>query len=295
MHVLNTHVPVTHLPENYYQSELKKRTQVNAELLHDKFDPTYMKDDGGYYIWFKDSAAADVDASHITSEHELLYQGKHYPRRKSKLSLYVTAYSICLVIVITMLIMSPFLSAPLHMNNMLHAESPTSHAKSQLQAKAMGNMDGIPADGHTNDYISNEIPLGPPTMEQYLAELNTTSVNSTSINVPSTDIKPITKLPAILNDTARFTQNSIGITDKLYNVIYVQQNDGGFSVQESSWSNGDAAMNRIKELTSLNIPKTKPYISKAELQDKGIRYRVVVGEFKTLDEAIKAAGKLRKG
>lgn len=157
-----------------------------------------------------------------------------------------------------MLMLSPFLSAPLRLNNVLHAENSTPYARSEMQAQSLQNYDHF-ADNYT------------PA--------------STHVNV---------SLPEAVSDTARFTENSIGITDKLYNVIYITMPNGKYAVQESSWSSGDAAMLRIKELNAMKIAGVKATLTKADLPDKGIRYRVIIGEFKTLDDAIKSAGKLRQ-
>ncbi len=63
----------------------------------------------GFYIWYKDSVAADIDTSIISDEHELLYQSVKLTEYKSKLKMYVSVYSACLTVVILFLLSTPFL------------------------------------------------------------------------------------------------------------------------------------------------------------------------------------------
>ncbi len=67
----------------------------------------------GYYIWYKDSIAADIDTSIISDEHELLYQSVKLTEYRSKLKMYVSVYTACLTVVILFLLSTPFLPGAL--------------------------------------------------------------------------------------------------------------------------------------------------------------------------------------
>jgi hypothetical protein len=89
----------------------------------------------GFYIWYKDSVAADIDTSIISDEHELLYQSVKLTEYKSKLKMYVSVYSACLTVVILFLLSTPFLpdalasfragESPVIINNGINTITPT--------------------------------------------------------------------------------------------------------------------------------------------------------------------------
>lgn len=90
------------------------------------------------------------------------------------------------------------------------------------------------------------------------------------------------------------SKNSLGWTDDKLKVIYVQLENGKYTIQESAWDSDAKANKRISAVESLGIPGIKGSMVKADLGAKGIWYRVRFGEFSTLDEARKKAEELRK-
>lgn len=195
----------------------------------------------GFYIWYKESMPSDVDTSVISDEYELLYQSVKITEYKSRLNLYVTAYSICLAAIIFLMLMSPFLTEPVSF--LSNREIISGANNSELYQKA-------------ENKLSDEIVLG------------------------------------------GITKNSVGFTDLIHNVVYVQLPNGGFAIQESSWSSEENAKERVKMLNTLGIKdaneeKITAQLLKVDLGEKGIRYRAMFGEFASIEQAQQIAEEIK--
>lgn len=94
--------------------------------------------------------------------------------------------------------------------------------------------------------------------------------------------------------TEGLSKNSLGWTDDKLKVIYVQLENGKYTIQESAWDSDAKANKRISAIESMGISGIKGSMLKADLGAKGTWYRVRFGEFSSLDEARKKAEELRK-
>ena len=89
------------------------------------------------------------------------------------------------------------------------------------------------------------------------------------------------------------TKFSNNFKDDTYNVIY-NIKDGKVVVEESYWNNDQSAKNRLSEVQSiLGFDKTKGLIVKSNGND-GVIYKVIIGEYSSLDEARENIKNLRE-
>ncbi len=89
------------------------------------------------------------------------------------------------------------------------------------------------------------------------------------------------------------TKNSMGYMDEKLKVIYVQLENGKFTIQESAWDSDAKANKRISTVQGFGIKGLNGSILKVDLADKGTWYRARFGEFSTLQEAKSKAEELR--
>jgi|WetSurMetagenome_2_1015567.scaffolds.fasta_scaffold05327_2 hypothetical protein len=83
------------------------------------------------------------------------------------------------------------------------------------------------------------------------------------------------------------------LRDKKYNVNYMIR-DNKISIEESYWNNDEAAKNRLSEVQSvLGFDKTKGLIIKSNIDDNVV-YKVIIGEYDTIDEARISIEKIRE-
>jgi len=97
---------------------------------------------------------------------------------------------------------------------------------------------------------------------------------------------PDNKIPAGV------TKSALGWVDDANKVIYIQLENGKFTIQESSWDSKDKADKRIKTVAGI-IPGLHGNVVSADLGAKGTWYRTRFGEFTTLGEAKAKAEQLR--
>lgn len=88
------------------------------------------------------------------------------------------------------------------------------------------------------------------------------------------------------------TKNAMGWMDDKNRVIYVQLENGKFTIQESAWDS-DAKANKRLSVVAGVVPGLKGTVVKADLGSKGVWYRTRLGEFATIEEARKKAEELR--
>ncbi len=117
-------------------------------------------------------------------------------------------------------------------------------------------------------------------------------VNTAEILTPKSETKPNTET------VEGMTKNSIGFTDLKNSVMYVMLPNGKYTIQESSWNNEEKANTRVKKLNRLGLKYAngkvvKALVEKAEIPQKGVWYRMRVGEFATIKEAMETAAKIR--
>lgn len=81
--------------------------------------------------------------------------------------------------------------------------------------------------------------------------------------------------------------------DTKYDAIYLIK-DNKISIEESHWNNDGSAKNRLSEVQSiLGFDRTKGLVVKSIIQDKEV-YRVIFGEFNSLEEARNSLIKIRE-
>ncbi len=74
----------------------------DSKIILDPDFPIYPAEKGTY-IWYKDSVPTDFDSRILSDEYDVLYQSVKLTEYKSKLKMYVSVYSVCLIVVVGML------------------------------------------------------------------------------------------------------------------------------------------------------------------------------------------------
>lgn len=203
--------------------------------------------DGKYYIWFKESIPGVVDSTMYLDSDAFLYQGVEKRKYRPRLNLYVGAYSFCLVIVIFLLLFSPIITEPL---SFLNKENVANAENSKSITARSENL----AVAVQNFAQTTQIPSEP--------------ADNIVEHVPG-----------------RLTKNSLGFRDEKYDVLYIHLPNGMYTIQESSWDSMQKANDRLSSVTPLIGADVKTGVQTVDLGDKGIRYRSMIGEFASLDEA----------
>jgi hypothetical protein len=86
---------------------------------------------------------------------------------------------------------------------------------------------------------------------------------------------------------------SNNLRDNKYNVMYLVK-ENKINIEESYWNNDEAAKNRLSEVQSvLGFDKTKGLIIKSNTDD-GLIYKVIIGEYNTIEEARSNLAKVRE-
>ncbi len=99
--------------------------------------------------------------------------------------------------------------------------------------------------------------------------------------------------PPVEKKIEGLVKNSMGWMDDKNKVIYIQLENGKYTIQESAWDSEAKASKRLSTIESLGISGLKGNIVKADLGAKGIWFRARFGEFSSLEEAQKKAEELR--
>jgi len=253
--------------------------------------------DNSYYIWYKDSEPNAIDTQTMSYEYELLYQATKEAEYKSRLRIYVTTFILFFSVVLILLIFSPVF-----------------YKYFFKPADEQSNEQTVPEEQSTKTSDNNTAVLTPP-------QQNTSSTDENLTNKPNeqqqntqtppeneTNTQPVTSegqnskndAQSIKQQNTSTTPNVEGLVktdngwrDEKNNVIYVQLENGKFSIQESSWDSNDKANKRISIVASYNISGLNGSVIKTDLGAKGTWYRARFGDFTTLEEAKQKAGELR--
>ena len=285
--------------------------------------------DNSYYIWYKDSESNPVDTQTLSYEYELLYQATKEAEYKSKLKIYVTSFILFFSIVLILLIFSPLLYklffSPAEIQNIEN----TQDAPDVSEQKAIPNVIQEnnttqqtqvvpPADTSNKTQVQQQVTQQPVNKEQETKQQTQSKENSNQQNqteqktvtppVTKKDVKADqknsleqagqhnnnqTQQPKVENNIAGVTRNSMGWMDEKLKVIYIQLENGKFTIQESAWDSNTKASKRISTVESFGIKGLKGNVVKADLGAKGTWFRVRFGEFSTLEEAHQKAVELR--
>ena len=311
----------------YPQTEPEKQALQPVE----EESAEHVAGDNSYYIWYKDSESNPIDTQTLSYEYELLYQATKEAEYKSKLKIYVTSFILFFSIVLILLIFSPLLYkwffSPAEIQNIEN----TQDAPDVSEHKAIPNVIQennttqqtlvVPPSETPNKTQEQQQVTQQNTGQQQVNQQQTqTQANQNDTKQNQTEQKtvtpPVTKKdvkadeknsleqagqqksnqiqpPKVENNLAGVTRNSMGWMDEKLKVIYIQLENGKFTIQESAWDSNSKANKRISTVESFGIKGLKGNVVKADLGAKGTWYRVRFGEFSSLEEAHQKAIELR--
>ncbi len=246
--------------------------------------------DNSYYIWYKDSEPNSSDTQTMSYEYELLYQATKEAEYKSKLRVYVSTFIMFFSVVLILLIFSPviykyfFTTEEAQNTEEVQQESSSSEVQpsNTQNNQASVNSPEIqpPVTNNTQQNVTQEPPkqeitqpvqeqpkLEPPKQEQPVQQ-------NTNQNIPGV------------------TKSTMGWMDDYNKVIYIQLDNGKFTIQESAWDSDAKANKRLSSVGAI-VPGLKGSVVKVDLGSKGTWYRARFGEFSTIEEAKQNAEMLR--
>ena len=263
--------------------------------------------DNSYYIWYKDSEPNTSDTQTMSYEYELLYQATKEAEYKSKLRIYVTTFIMFFSIVLILLIFSPFIYKYFFTpKDSEQTEEVQQETSSNEQAPVEQNTTSSNNQASVNSLESNTQPTQQNTTEQpkqETAQQNTPPVQeqpkqeapkqeAPKQEAPKQEQPKQEAPPTTQNSVPGVTKSSMGWMDDYNRVIYVQLDNGKFTIQESAWDSDAKANKRISAVAGL-IPGLKGNVIKVDLGSKGTWYRARFGEFATIEEAKSKAEELR--
>ena len=281
-----TTAPLVKQKGNGYSSEAEKKVSDNS-----------------YYIWYKDSEPNAIDTQTMSYEYELLYQATKEAEYKSKLRIYVTTFILFFSIVLILLIFSPvfykyFFTPSEEQTNeqTVPEEQSTTTPDNNITTVTPPVQNTAPAQEK-----ATEPP--PATNEQQSIQQNTQPKQEQKTNVPppvTTTEQNTQKEPPATQQQNTTTPNVSGVVktglgwmDEKNKVIYVQLENGKFTIQESAWDSNDKANKRINAVAAYNISGLAGNVFKVDLGAKGTWFRARFGEFATIEEAKNKAEELR--
>ncbi len=274
------------------EEPLKQQIQPDLETV---MESEHRAEDNSYYIWYKDSESNPTDTQTLSYEYELLYQATKEAEYKSKLKIYVTTFIIFFSVVLLLLIFSPliykFFFSPEEIQNIENTQEVSPNVSEQK---------GMPNVIQENITQQEQTQVAPPAdtnsgkQTQVTGEQKTTQTEQQQVP-PVKQEEKITKEPPsqVEKKIEGVTKSGTGWKDEKLNVLYVQLDNGKFTIQESSWDSDGKASKRISAVESLGIAGLKGSIVKADLGSKGTWFRVRFGEFSSLEEAHQKAEEYR--
>lgn len=308
------------------QTEPEKQTLLPV----DEKASEHVAEDNSYYIWYKDSESNPIDTQTLSYEYELLYQATKEAEYKSKLKIYVTSFILFFSIVLILLLFSPLLYklffSPVEIQRIENSQNTPDISEQKAIPNVIQEKDAsqqtlnTPPVETSNNTQSQQETQKPEIQQQVTQQQNQTKVDQNSDNKNQDDQKtvtpPVTKQENKIqqqtsleqagkqqnNQTQKqkfnnklegVTKNSLGWMDEKLKVIYIQLENGKFTIQESAWDSNSKASKRISTIESYGIKGLKGNVVKADLGAKGTWYRARFGEFSTLEEAHRKAAELR--
>ncbi len=136
----------------------------------------------------------------------------------------------------------------------------------------------------------------PPPVKKEEKKTQETSKNQKSLEQAGNQQKQQKQTqppPQTSNKLEGVSKNSMGWLDEKFKVIYIQLENGKFTIQESAWDSDAKANKRISSIESFGIIGMKGNVVKADLGTKGTWFRARFGEFASLEEARVKAEELR--
>lgn len=263
--------------------------------------------DNSYYIWYKDSEPNSTDTQTMSYEYELLYQATKEAEYKSKLRIYVTTFIMFFSIVLILLIFSPviykYFFSPAEDQNSEEVQQETSSTDESQNSNQSTNQASVnslesqpPVNNTTQEQAKQEVT--PPVTQQEQPKQEAPKQEQPKQEAPKQEAPkqeaPKQEAPK-QNSTQSVpgvTKSSMGWLDDYNKVIYVQLDNGKFTIQESAWDSDAKANKRISAVGGL-VPGLKGSVLKVDLGSKGTWYRARFGEFSTIEEAKQKAEELR--
>lgn len=274
--------------------------------------PERRGEDNSYYIWYKDSESNPTDTQTLSYEYELLYQASKEAEYKSKLKIYVTTFILFFSIVLLLLIFSPVIYkvffTPEEIQNIENTqqESPgvteqkgspnviqeNTTTPQQTEEKTQTEKQTVPQQTEQKQQVTTT-PLTQEEKKIQEQPKQQKSLEQAGNNQKTQQQEQIQPPPQTDKKLAGVSKNSMGWMDEKFKVIYIQLENGKFTIQESAWDTDAKANKRIKTVESFGIAGLNGNVIKAELGNKGTWYRVRFGEFSTIEEARLKAEELR--
>jgi nucleoid DNA-binding protein len=279
--------PKTPLKEEPVKTTIQPLSETTVQ-------PEHRAEDNSYYIWYKDSESNPTDTQALSYEYELLYQATKEAEYKSKLGIFVTTFILFFSIVLLLLIFSPliykFFFSP--------EEFKQNIEKTQEQPPDVSEQKGTPNVIPENNIQSEQNQVQPPSdtnsqkqeVQNLQTEQQSTQQNQTQLNSQQQNQDP---KPPVEEKIEGIVKNSIGWMDEKNKVIYIQLENGKYTIQESSWDSESKASKHVSAIESLGISGLKGNIIRADLGEKGTWFRTRFGEFSSLEEARKKAEELK--
>ncbi len=294
-----------------YKSPLETTSLTNGSGKVDGFEKR--AGDNSYYIWYKDSEPNIADTQTMSYEYELLYQATKEAEYKSKLKIYVTTFILFFSIVLLLLIFSPvfykIFFTPRETDNTeqieeesgtITNEEPSPENKASLNTLNDGNNAVSETNSpHTTTNTEDNTQQTQQIQQEHSkqeepkqVEQNVQKMSNQIQSQPPQQQAPATQ-PNTQSNMQGLVKNGLGWFDEKNKVVYIQLENGKFTIQESAWDSEAKASKRVGTLESL-IPGVKGSIVRVDLGEKGVWYRVRFGEFSSIDEARAKAVELKK-
>ncbi|MBZ0201721.1 MAG: SPOR domain-containing protein [Ignavibacteria bacterium] len=266
--------------------------------------------DNSYYIWYKDSEPNTADTQTMSYEYELLYQATKEAEYKSKLRIYVTTFIMFFSVVLLLLIFSPviykyFFSPKESDQNTEEVQEETGVNTPEDNTPSTDNQASVnklednkqnntpPTTTTTESQNNNSQPIQQEQPKQEPSKQEVTKQEQPKQE--PVQQKTETAPPPQQNNSPKVTgvtKNAMGWMDDVNKVIYVQLENGKFTIQESAWDSDSKANKRISAVGAI-IPGLKGNVVMVDLGTKGTWYRARFGEFSTIEEAKTKAEELR--
>ena len=244
----------------------------------------HVSDDNSYYLWYKDAESNETETETLSYEYELMYQAAKETEYQSKMKIYAASFVFFFSFVLIMLILSPVIYkkyfVTVDLESLEHALTEPGLKNEQMAVP--NNIKNLPVTDEKTAYPSLSHDVIDENIPRSLKEQNIPQAENEKI-VPQKKEEPV----VTQSEPNDLRKTSNGWADDKYNVLYIQLNNGNYTIQESSWDSYEKAGKRKSEVESLGIAGLNGSIEESDLGNKGKWYRLRFGEFTTLAEARK--------
>ncbi|MEO8513282.1 MAG: SPOR domain-containing protein [Ignavibacteria bacterium] len=298
---------------NEYQTTINPLPYANGNGNGNGNNFEHRLQDNSYYIWYKDSEPNTNDTQTMSYEYELLYQATKEAEYKSKLRIYVTTFIMFFSIVLILLIFSPviykYFFTPKEEQKTEEVQDETSSTQqdnstqntNQASVNSLDNQapsntqQNTSGQNTTQEQPKQEVTPGVTEQPKKEEPKNEQPKQDQPKQIEPKKVEPKKEQPVQQNNTQSVpgvTKSSMGWIDEGNKVIYIQLDNGKFTIQESAWDSDAKANKRLSSVGAI-VPGLKGNVIKVDLGSKGTWYRARFGEFTTIEEAQKKAGELR--